>query len=203
MSDFCLIRPASDAFAAELSVWCSNLKPHITGAGHSIQHDLSGTSATRTAVDSAIPGMRCVVFFGHGSYTELLGANGALVDTANVAKAKNSILVAIACSSAKVLGLDATNQGADVYLGFSEKFVWISGDPDGQFEPAAKKGLLTLLARGDAGQALTAMAQAFDDVKNYYLNGAGKGSTNSTAGWLSAYWDSNHVTLIGPTSTTL
>ena len=62
--------------------------------------------------------------------------------------------------------------------------------------------MLTLLASSDAGQALTERAQAFDDVKNYDLKGAGKGSTHSTAGWLSAYWDSNHVTLIGPTSTT-
>ena len=203
MPDFCLIRPASDAYAAELARWCASLKADITAAGHTISHDLAGSSATRTAVDTAMPGMRCVVFFGHGSYTELLGGSGALVDTANVANARNAILAAIACSSAKVLGLDAVSQGVEAYLGFSEKFVWLSGDPDGQFAPAAKKGLLTLLSGSDAGQALADMAQAFDDVKNYYLTGAGRRTTNSTAGWLSAYWDSNHVTLIGPATTRL
>jgi hypothetical protein len=203
MPDLCLIRPANDVFALELGSWCGRLKSDIQKAGHSIGHDLYATTATRTAVEAAMSRARCTIFFGHGSYAELLGAGGALVDTANVTKARNSVVVAIACSSAKVLGPDAISQGVDVYLGFSEKFAWLFGDADKQFEPAAVSGVLALVRGGDAGQALAQMIAAFGNVKDYYLHGAGKGAINSTGGWLSAFWNSNHITLLGATSAKL
>src|SRR3974390_1332049 len=125
MSDFFLIRPANDTVALELSSWCSSVSWSIPANGDNIDTELYASAPPRAAVETALPGMRCILFFGHGTYTELLGAARALIDTANIAKATGSIVVAIACSSASVLGPDAIRQGVLAYLGFNDRFVWL------------------------------------------------------------------------------
>jgi hypothetical protein len=202
MADFTLIRPANDAAALELSNWCAALIPTIQ-ANHSIAHDLYAGAATRTSVDTALKGVRCILFFGHGKDAELLGASGALVDTVNAGFAQGAILIAIACSSAKVLGPDAVHHGVSAYLGFKDRFVWISRDPDHQFEAAATAGISRLLASDEIGAALGEMQAYFRSAVLYYLNGTGRTSPNRAIGWLAAFWDLQHLELQGTDSARL
>jgi hypothetical protein len=204
MANFCTIRPANDAAALELSTWCAAVLPAIAHAGHAVTHDLYATAAIRRAAGNSIAGVRCVLFFGHGSDTELLGAqNSALIDTLNVAKASGAIFVAIACSSASVLGPDAIQKGVHSYLGFDSRFAWISRDPDNKFQPAATGGILQLISGSTTADAFQLMFAAFGDVVDYYLNGAGKGKTNSTIGWLTAFWSQQHLQMLGDNSAIL
>jgi hypothetical protein len=200
MADLVLIRPANDAAAIDLSNWGANLRADITSAGHTLAVDLYATATARPAVDAALGGKRCVFFFGHGNPTELLGASSALVDTANVGIARTSILVAIACSSANVLGPDAVSQGVEAYLGFSDRFVWLARDPDRRFEPAVAAGVRELLAGNPTDDARSAMASGFQRALIFYQSA---GTTNSTLGWLSAFWDFSHLALIGVTTARL
>jgi hypothetical protein len=203
MADFVLIRPANDAAAIDLSNWGANLRPDVASALHTLAADLYAAATTRSAVDAAFPGTRCVLFFGHGNYAELLGAGNILVDTANIGRISGNIFVAIACSSANVLGPDAVSQGVEAYLGFTDRFAWVSRDPDSQFEPAATAGIRELLAGRTIDDAKLEMESGFQNTVRFYQTGAGRGTPNSTFGWLTAWWDIGHLALIGIKTTTL
>lgn len=204
MANFCIIRPANDVGALELSSWWAILLPEIARPNHRVRNDLYASAATRTRTGEGLKGVRCVVFFGHGTETELLGAQyAALVDTLNIGNAAGAIVVAIACSSASVLGFDAVSRGVECYLGFNAPFLWISRDPEIQFQPAATRGILRLIRGGTTGGALEEMMAAFGDVVDYYLNGEGKGRSNSTIGWLAAFWNQKHLQLHGSSSASL
>jgi hypothetical protein len=203
MADFTLVRPANDAVALELSGWCVNKKASVLSNGHVIANDLHASAATRSAVTSALSGSRCVLFFGHGKDAELLGSGGALVDAANIGSASGAIVVAIACLSSKVLGPNAVHAGVDGYLGFSERLVWVSRDPDGQFEPTVTAGIDELLSGNNLGDAEAAMQRELNSVVQFYLNGAGQSPPNRALGWLSAFWDAQHVRLDGNAGATL
>jgi len=114
---------------------------------------------------------------------------------ANIGSASGAIVVAIACLSSKVLGPNAIHAGVFGYLGFSERLVWVSRDPDGQFEPAVTSGIMELLSGNTLRDARIAMQQELDNVVRFYLNGAGRGSPNRALGFLSASWDAQHVRL--------
>lgn len=203
MADFLLIRPANDAAALDLSNWCTNLIPTLAAGGHTVAGDLHATAATRAAIRSNLPAKRCVTFWGHGTSTQLRGAGGPLVDTANVGLAAGSIFLAIACSSADVLGPDAISQGVEAWLGFNNLFVWVSRDPDRQFEPAIAAGVKDLIAGGDVDSARAAIFTGLQRAFVFYQTGAGRGTTNSTFGWLAASHDSSRLTLVGNPAATL
>jgi hypothetical protein len=204
MADFTRIRPANDIAALELSSWCSGLLSQISEFNHIVRHDLYASAATRIRVEEGLSGVRCVLFFGHGTETELLGARySALIDTLNIESASRAIVFAVACSSASVLGTFAVSKGVECYLGFDGPLVWISRDPEDQFQPAATRGILRLIHGGTTGGALEEMTAAFGDVADYYLNGKGKGKSNSTIGWLAAFWNQKHLQLHGSGGATL
>lgn len=108
--------------------------------GVSVGGDLASGTATRNAVDAELPQHEATFFFGHGTATKLLGAGADLVDAANVGYAAGHAILAIACSSADTLGPIAIQNNVEAYLGFTRKLTWVSGDPDGQFEPAICAG---------------------------------------------------------------
>jgi len=205
MSSILLVRPANNAVAIELSSWAAGLRNLAAASGHvSIGSDLASGSATRPAVDAALPGYEGLFFFGHGTPTKLLGAGVDLVDTSNVALAANHAIVAIACSSADTLGQTAVHQnGVGAYLGLTRKLTWVKDDPDGQFEPAICSGPRRLSQYGTMNDALADMQSELQNVVNHYHSGAGKATANAAIGFLSAFWDLNHLALIGNGSYTL
>jgi len=204
MADFCAIRPANDTETVELASWCALVFPAIRSSGHSLVKDLYATRATRRAAGTAMTGMRCVLFFGHGTDTELLGAQDkALVDSLNIGNASGAIVIAIACSSGTALGPLAIQKGVESYLGFDGLFVWLSRDPDGVFQPAITDGIERLITGGDIDDVRQLIYDGLEAVIDYYQNGAGSGTTNSTNGWLTAFWSQRHLVLHGYTAARL
>src|SRR5271157_5302231 len=116
MAAVLLIRPANDAVAIELSGWAATLKSH--SSTHQIT-DLAAASATRSGVDNGLSPHDLTIFFGHGTPSRLRGSSVDLVDAANVGSASGKALIAIACSSADVLGPTAIKLGVKAYLGFT------------------------------------------------------------------------------------
>ena len=204
MGRFCTIRPANDVAALELSMWCSALHPVIGTSGHELTKDIYASSAVRSTFSGAVGNADCVLFFGHGSETELLGErNVAFVDGMNISLAAGKVFIAVACSSARVLGPVAIQNSVKSYLGFNGLLVWIHGDPNNQFQPATTIGIRRLLLGGTTGDARLKMFEAFGNAVDFYLNGTGRGTANSAIGWLAAYWDQQHLVLLGYTKAAL
>jgi hypothetical protein len=192
-----LVRPANNAVAIELSQWGASLHNVKSATGVSISADYASTAATRSAVDTSLPVHSAMFFFGHGAPSKLLGANTDLVDSKNVGFAKSAAIVAIACSSADVLGPVSIKNGVEAYIGFTKKLTWISGDPDRQFQPAICSGPETLMQGRDIGTALATMQNELVSVENYYHSGSGKSSPDAPIGFLSAFWDRSHLVALG------
>jgi hypothetical protein len=204
MATVLLVRPANDSVAVELSAWASKLKTASALGTSSIGVDLASGAATRSAVDSAMPSRDALFYFGHGTATALRGAGVDLVDTMNVGLMANRTIVAIACWSAKTLGpIAVTSSGLAAYLGFDDKLLWLTGDPDLQFGPAICSGPNDLIQGNDIGTALVSMRTQLQNVVTYYHSGSGKSNPNSIIGFLSAYWDSQHLALYGNASHTI
>lgn len=198
MSDFCTIRPASDAVAIELSAWCAALLPTIRHK-HNLIIDLCASAVTRRAAGNAMHGANCVLFFGHGTPSSLVGAQfPALIDNLNIGNASGALFIAIACSSASVLGLDAIQQKVESYLGFNGLLAWICGDPDNQFQPATTCGIEKLIHGATIGEAEKEMYIEFGNVVTYY-QGLGNSKPNHTLGWLTAFWNQQHLKIHGNT----
>jgi len=197
MPSILLVRPANNAVAIELSHWGAALKGLSGQARVPIGSDLASSGATRTAVDNALPGHVALFFFGHGTPAKLLGGSSDLVDANNVGLAAGHAIVAIACSSADTLGPIAINNGVEAYLGFTKKLTWISGDPDGKFQPAICCGPEQLMQGGMIKDAVCAMQNALGTVVNYYHSGTGRNSPDAAIGFLSAFWDMNCLNSLG------
>ncbi len=194
MASVLLLRPANDAVAIELSGWAATLKSCSTP--HQFT-DLTSASATRAAVDAGLPVHDLTTFFGHGAPSRLRGSPGDLVDATNVGSASRKAIIAIACSSADILGRTAISQGVAAYLGFTRKLTWLSGDPDTQFQPAFCAAPLALLNCLTMAHAETDMFTKLEEVVDYYDSGAGNKSPNAAIGYLSAFGDLHHINLHG------
>jgi len=198
MSDLCLIRPANNAAAVELANWGSSLARDIASSSHSLRKDIYSVAATRAAVEKELGPSRATLFFGHGRKSRLEGYSSDVIDSSNVGKAAGNILIAIACWSAAKLGPDAFSAGVEAYLGFDEQFVWLSGDPEHQFEPAALSGIREMLNSGaDIAVCATTTQTEFDSVFAFYKTGAGSARPNAIVGWLAAAWDRDHLVVLG------
>ena len=197
MSDICFIRPANDAAATTLANMAIPLKAKISTSSHTLSADLTGTGATRGAVDVQLAACRAICFFGHGLKSRLQGSSTDLIDSFNVSLASGSIVIAFACWSAHTLGPGAISAGVEAYLGFDEQFGCLAGDPDGEFGAAAISGMEVMLKGNDVGAALREMEKKFDDAFDFYKTGAGAGRSNSVLGWLLANWDKRHLALHG------
>ena len=124
-------------------MWCSALHPVIGGSGHELTKDIYASSAVRSTFSGAVGNADCVLFFGHGSETELLGErNVALVDGMNISMAAGKVFIAVAIQNS-----------VKSYLGFNGLLVWIHGDPNNQFQPATTIGIRRLLLGGTTGDA--------------------------------------------------
>ena len=192
-----LVRPANNAVAIELSTWGATLNSFSGSSATTVGIDLRSAAANRAAVDSSLPQHDGLFFFGHGTPTKLLGANSDLLDINNAGLASGKAIVAIACSSADALGPAAINVGVGAYIGFTKKLTWISGDPDGKFQPAICLGPETLMQGGSIRDAVKAMQNALVQVENYYHSGVGRTSPDAAIGFLSAFWDRSCLKSLG------
>jgi hypothetical protein len=95
------------------------------------------------------------------------------------------------------LGRHAVASGVESYIGFDERFLWLTGDPDRQFAPAMLSGVNVLLGGSDANTCVAKLQTEYHDIVDYYSTGTGVSSPNATLGFLAAYWNATHNVLHG------
>lgn len=95
------------------------------------------------------------------------GANDAAVDSGNAGLLKGTLVFAVACDSARVLGPEAVKLGARAYVGYDYPMVVIWGPDEKSFRRAANAPLLASLR--DRG---TTCGTAVDQAKKEYESAA-------------------------------
>ena len=199
MSDIVVFRPGGNPPARDLAGWglrAAGLIQH--GAAHALAADHQGSAATSGAVATSLPNCRAALFFCHGAADKLMARGVALWDSGSAAYAQGLIVIAIACSSARRLGPAAVSAGADAYLGFDDKLVWLTGDPHGRFGDAAVAPVACLAGGGDAAAARAALENGFDVAFAFYRSSpANVTASDAVIAWLAASWNRGHVQLHG------
>ncbi len=128
MADVTVVRPESDQVENALSGWAGLVLTAVSGAIHVSVTDIRGSTVTRVAVENKLGNSDATIFFGHGGPDRL--GNPAVIDSANVSKASNRVLISIACSAAAILGRDAvSSHGVKASLGFDDILVSILTRP--------------------------------------------------------------------------
>jgi hypothetical protein len=91
----------------------------------------------------------------------------------------------------------------EAYVGFDERLVWLTNDPDAQFAPATLSGPRVLIAGSNTAACESEMKTWYASVFAYYSTGLGTGKPNSVLGWLAASWNESHVVRHGSAHATL
>ncbi|GFE17964.1 hypothetical protein Sgleb_60110 [Streptomyces glebosus] len=116
MAEYLFITPDDPGIPRALSGIAQGLTNQCP-SGHSTTA-LHGISATRSAVDSALPHYATVIYFGHGKPNALEARGQALVDLANEGDIQG-VLIAIACHTANGLGSSRFGGSSNrAFLGF-------------------------------------------------------------------------------------
>lgn len=195
MSIVSLVRPdGSDPAAQTLAAWADETLNDIRSSVHQLHVDLRGSvRATRLNVENALQNSEAVFFYGEGDWDKLLDGSAALVDTHNIVKAENKIIiVAIACKAAHTLGPAALH--ASGYLGFNEELGWPPGLSINPFRTACVEGAKQLLLNGaDLSQAADAIKKRFADAVHHFKYGPGRNNANAVRAWQWAFWDRGHL----------
>ena len=205
MAHLLFIRPADDSAAGCIATVGQSVLLLTTGFTTT---DLYGAhQAHRAQVDAELPRATSVFYFGHGSDTELVANNTALIDQQNIATLGGGIVIAIACYAAETLGPAAVQTpNVEAFLGFDDEF----GIPllaPFPMAMAVVDGLRGLLTQGDdIGSAANEMHQGFARARvDYKTNGLSYGLSVSDArtAWLFAKSNQYSVCLHGNTTAKL
>jgi len=201
MIDLLFIRPADDSAAGHVATWGQAVR---LLAGGFTTTDLYGPQASRANVDVELPNATSLFYFGHGSPTELVANNAALVDQQNLPTLGGGIVVAIACHAALTLGQVAgTTPNVVAFLGFDDElgFPLLAPLPMGMAVINGLRGLLTLLA--DISSAADDLRQEFAQARvDYKTNGASYGlsPSDTRTAWLYAKSNQYSVQVHGNSS---
>ena len=93
--------------------------------------DLEGADAVRYKFEEALNTAEPTLVFlnGHGDDESVCGHKDEIIlDKNNIELSKNKIVYALACDSLVGLGELAVSKGAQAYIGYRDKFMWV-GDP--------------------------------------------------------------------------
>ncbi len=189
MSSVSYLRPNNpgDPAASDLHNWSVELQTRLAvdHATAAVIDDSSPCDRTRAAI--ALAAADLILFFGHGSPTDLVGTDGAsAVDKSNIAIASGRSLVAVACLAGRDLGPDAITAGVEVFLGWNAKLLWLAPPPGGlgEFGSAIVDSLAIFGTGASVEQVKERLRDELDAVAEYYRTGPG--STNPDA--LIAYY---------------
>lgn len=134
-----ITRPEYDDTTFYCSKWASNVIKEADKKGFDV-FDLSREKANKDRVESILTDKqpRLVFFNGHGDDETIFGHNDEILiksgNNENLLESK--IIYAVSCSSAKELGKNAIEKGADAYIGYEDDFVFI-GDTNSSARPLA------------------------------------------------------------------
>jgi hypothetical protein len=149
--------------------------------------DLKGLAASRKAVSQAIPTAAASVFFCHGKPEALLGHHESILDAGNANLAADRIVVAIACSSARTLGMTAVLEGAVGFIGFSQILVWCP-DFGKEFGEAAISGVREMAKGTTLGGAAETIRKCFAQLAKTFSESFDRsGAENAILGMIAAH----------------
>ena len=189
----CLIRPEDDGAAKVMSCWWDPTSSYVPSPSELC--DVRGPDATRESIELQLQGVDLVLFFGHGTEGALVGG-GDLIDKWNVALAAGSVIVAVACRSASLLGAWAVSTGIRSYLGFSEDLLWV--DPfEREFGGAVAKGVEAVLRRSSISVSARSLRGGFSELVSFFQSGPGRNHPNAPIAFLAAQWNQDYCVTKG------
>lgn len=128
MAKALVTQPNYDYTTRYLSTWAQKAVDLAKGKGISVVC-LKEARASKKEFESVIRKTQPKFVFvnGHGDDGSVTGQNGEVLVEAGVNEGilSRSIVYALSCRSAKVLGKESVESGADAYLGYEEDFIFL------------------------------------------------------------------------------
>jgi hypothetical protein len=121
-------RPKHDITTRYISTWAEKVIAEAKTRGNTVL-DLPGSRARRENVEGMIAKQQPQVLFfnGHGNAHCVGGHDDErlIVADDNDAILAGTLVYALSCKSARVLGVQSVNKGARTYIGYSDDFVFL------------------------------------------------------------------------------
>jgi len=121
-------RPNHDLTTNYLSSWMGLVFNQAKKSGIKVL-DLKGKRANKKELTSMVYKLKpdLIVFNGHGDEMTITGNDDNILikEGVNDNLLKDKIIYAIACRSAKSLGVSAISKGAKAYIGYNEDFIFL------------------------------------------------------------------------------
>ncbi|MBS1828599.1 MAG: hypothetical protein JST93_25060 [Acidobacteria bacterium] len=192
MSKLLLICPANDEDARIAASWAQTA---VESAESEVEWErLSGPCLTRPRFEEAMSAKGILLYYGHGDWSRLVGEED-LLDCDNVRLTAGMTVCAIACRSARELGLEATTRaGTQSYLGFSQDVVFVEPDPEGIFRRTFAAAAERLLAGQGIEAAALALRVGIDRILDYFTL-EGRHDPNAAMGRACALWLRRYLVL--------
>lgn len=150
--------------------------------------DLCGpANATRAATKRELKNADLFAYFGHG-LPNALGAQPAIVTASDAWQFKDKHVAAIACLAGDSLGKDMVRtHGAQSFLGFDDLLVVVPAAGSVMGQPVVDALMVQSGPTGTAGAALSVMQREYRLVRDRFLTGAKRRSSNATLIWMAAH----------------
>ncbi len=170
-----ITRPQGDNALKYLELWSQKIIDVAQEKGATIL-DLIGKRANREEFEKIIrkKNPELIILNGHGNYNFLTGQNKEILVEAgkNHEILSNSIVYAISCRSAKILGKSVASTGDGAYIGYLEDFVFYY-DESKVYRPLEdKKAGLFLEPSNQVAISLLknhSAAEASESSKRYFM----------------------------------
>lgn len=187
MATLVAIRPATDSIEETLSVWMTPFVEAATRQSFALidnVYDYPNGNATRQNVDQALGRNSLVLYCGHGSADGRALGDPPLVDRGNIGTAAGSIVVALACESARVLGPMATRRlGIAAYLGYDRDLPVFDSSAIGDCFGSA---LYRLAGGSTVGEVLVSLRDDLQPIIDAHRPGGTRQTPDDNLTWLAA-----------------
>jgi hypothetical protein len=207
-------RPEYDYTTRYISAWAEEVLTYARAQRH-IVFDLRKTRARRKEFEGMLRKRHPSLVFlnGHGDEQTVAGQNDEMLVEAgtNETLLQNTVVYALSCRSAKVLGAECVKRGTLAYLGYTEDFIFLYS-ADKRTRPLEDKTAslfldpsnqipLTLL-KGHTVQDAHARAKT-TFARNIQKLLTSQTSSDDTAVVRYLWWDMQHLTYHGDANATL
>jgi hypothetical protein len=198
------IMPATDSTEQIQATWASRLVEGTRAGDYPLidsVRDYSEGNATRQNVDDSLPRNGLVVYCGHGSLEGAALGDPSLIDETNLGRAQGSIVIALACDSARTLGRIATrNLGIIAYFGYEEDLPVL----DYPAITASVSSSLELLATGSTlEEVLDFLKSDLRPLIDAHRPGRGAAGHDDDLIWLTALVTGGNARILGDSSARL
>lgn len=132
--------PDYDIVTRYLSAWASVVLAEASAKGYNV-YSLRLKNANRSKLEGMLTKNKPDILFinGHGNAHQVAGQNNEVIlDAASANLIQNTVIYAVSCQSAKVLGQLVVKEGAKGYIGYIEDFI-LASQPHKVSKPTSDK----------------------------------------------------------------